>query len=56
MTSSVKTIFLKKTTAAENEAALSYHRLRGLCFLAVVFVRSIYNHIIYSDIKIRAAM
>ena len=35
------TILLTKTTAAQNEAALSYHRLRGLYFLAVVFVRSI---------------
>ena len=30
-----------KTTAAQNEVALSYHKLRGLYFLAVVFVRSI---------------
>ena len=34
-------ILLTKTTAAENEAALSYDRLPGLYFLAVVFVRSI---------------
>ena len=32
-----------KTTASENEAALSYHRLRGIYFLAIVFVRSIYT-------------
>ena len=32
---------LTKTTAAQNEDALSYHRVRGLYFLAVVFVRSI---------------
>ena len=32
---------LPTKTAAQNEAALSYHRLRGLYFLAVVFVRSI---------------
>ena len=31
-------ILLTKTTAAENEAALSYHRVRGLYFQAVVFV------------------
>ena len=30
-----------KTTAAQNEVALSYHSMRGLYFLAVVFVRSI---------------
>ena len=34
-------ILLTKTTAAQNVATLSYHRLRGLYFLAVVFVRSI---------------
>ena len=47
------TILLTKTTAAQNEAALSYHRLRGLYFLAVVFVRSrtciyIIHYTIYS--------
>ena len=31
-------ILLIKTTAAQNEVALSYHRVRGLYFLAVVFV------------------
>ena len=30
-------IFLTKTTAAQNEVALSHHRVRGLYFLAVVF-------------------
>ena len=34
-------ILLTKATAAQNEAALSCHRLHGLYFLAVVFVRSI---------------
>ena len=34
-------ILLTKTTAAQNEDALSYHKVRGLYFLAVVFVRSI---------------
>ena len=29
-------ILLTKTTAAQNEAALSYHRVRGLHFLAVI--------------------
>ena len=32
-----------KTTAAQNEDALSNYRVRGLYFLAVVFVRSIYT-------------
>ena len=31
------TIHLIKTTAAQNEVALSDHRVRGLYFLAVVF-------------------
>ena len=35
------TILLTKTTAVQNDVALSYHRVRGLYFLAVVFVRSI---------------
>ena len=30
-------ILLSKTTAARNAVALSYHRMRGLCFPAVVF-------------------
>ena len=34
-------IHLAKTTAAQNEVALSYRSVRGLYFLAVVFVRSI---------------
>ena len=34
-------ILLTKTTAAQNEDALSYHKVRGLYFLAVVFVGSI---------------
>ena len=34
-------ILLTKTTAAKNEDALSYYKVRGLYFLAVVFVRSI---------------
>ena len=33
--------FLIKTTATRNEIALSYHRVRGLYFLAVVFVATI---------------
>ena len=31
-------MLLTKTTAAKNEVALSYHRARGLKFLAVIFV------------------
>ena len=34
-------ILLTKTSATQNEVALSYHRLRGLYFLAVVFVAAI---------------
>ena len=32
---------LTKTTATQNEDALSYHRVRGLHFMAVIFVGSI---------------
>ena len=32
-------IRITKTTAAQNEVALSYHRLRGLYFLAVILRR-----------------
>ena len=38
---STTSILLAKTTAAQNEDALSYLRVRGLCYQAVVFVRSI---------------
>ena len=34
-------ILLTKTTAAQNKAAHTYRKLRGLYFLPVVFVRSI---------------
>ena len=34
-------ILLIKTTAAQNEVALSYHKARGVYFLAVVFVTTI---------------
>ena len=37
----IYTTLLTKTTAAQNEDALSYHKVRGLYFLAVVFVRRI---------------
>ena len=36
------TVLLTKT-AVQNEVALSYLKVRGLYFLAVVFVRSIYE-------------
>ena len=35
------TIFLTTTTAAQNGVTLSYHKVRGLYFQAVVFVRNI---------------
>ena len=34
-------MLLTKTTAVQNEVALTYHRVRGLYFMAAVFVRSI---------------
>ena len=33
--------FLTKITATQNEVALSYHRMRGLHFLAVIFAATI---------------
>ena len=39
----INDIHLTKTTAAQNEVALSYRSVRGLCFAAVVLVRSIVN-------------
>ena len=38
-------ILLTKTTAAQNEIALGYHRLRGLYFPAVVSVTTICSKI-----------
>ena len=37
----VRIILLTKTTAAQNDFALSYHRVRGLYSLAVDFVATI---------------
>ena len=36
-----RSILLAKTTAAQNEVALSYHKVCELYFLAVVFVANI---------------
>ena len=35
-------ILLTKTTTAQNEVALSYHPVRGLYFMAVIFATTIY--------------
>ena len=45
-----QTILLTKTTAARNGAALSYPRVRGLYFLAVVFVAAIYYYLLYVNL------
>ena len=50
-------ILLTKTTAAQNEVALSHHRVRGLYFLAVVFAATItitwrYSFIPFSDFSV----
>ena len=37
-------IILTKTTAAQNDVALSYRRVRGLYFLAVVFAATIFEN------------
>ena len=41
----MSTILLRKTTAAQNEVALSYHKVRGLYFLAVVFEATVIHMI-----------
>ena len=41
-------ILLTKTTATQNEVALSYHRLRGVYFPAVVFVSTIVCEVLTS--------
>ena len=38
---SIFTILLTKITGAQNGLAISYHKVRGLYFLAEIFVRSI---------------
>ena len=45
-------IHLTKTTSAQNEIALSYHRVRGLYFLAVVFVSTIFLWVSFSIINV----
>ena len=37
----ISIILLTKTPAAQNEVALSYHKVRGLYFLAVIFAMTI---------------
>ena len=37
----VWTTLLTKITAVQNKVAQSYHRVRGLCFLAVIFAVTI---------------
>ena len=39
----VRFILLTKTTTAQTEDALSYYRVRGLYFLAVVFATTIFS-------------
>ena len=46
-------ILLTKITAAQNEGALSYHRVRGLYFMAVVFAATIYNDTLKTSYHIR---
>ena len=43
-------ILLTKTNAAGNEVALSYHRVRGLYFLGVVFTATIVLKDVFTDI------
>ena len=37
------TILLAKITVVQNEVALSYHRVRRLYFLAVIFAATVYD-------------
>ena len=50
----ISTILLKKTTAAQNEDALGYYRVRGLYFQAVVFVATIIGFLFLFRIKFLA--
>ena len=43
---------LTRITAAQNDVALSYHRVRALYFLAVVFAVTIYQIVITHDLFI----
>ena len=51
MVDTIRHILLTKTTAAQNEDALSYRSVRGLHFLAVVFTASIITGV-YGIIKV----
>ena len=46
----VVAILLTRMTAAQNEVSLSYHRFRGLYFLAVIFVPTVYLGLPYKKI------
>ena len=41
---SVANILLTKTTAPENEVALTYHRVRGLYFQTVIFAATMITY------------
>ena len=41
---SVANILLTKTTGAQNEVALTYHRVRGLYFQTVVFAATMITY------------
>ena len=47
--SNTSIILLTKANATQNEVALSYHRVRGLHFLAVVFAATIDNDAIIKN-------
>ena len=32
-----------KIATAQNEVTLSYHRVRGLCFLAIIFAATVFS-------------
>ena len=51
-------ILLTKITAAKNEVALSYHKVRGLYFPAVILTATIYppEHIAYAPYDNQAGL
>ena len=49
-------ILLTKTTVARNAVALSYHRVRGLYFLAVVFAAIIVYLLVTLSLVLRSLL
>ena len=54
VTVTTSTIPLSQTTAAENEVPLSYHRVRGLYFLALVFAALVFAALVFAALVFAA--